>query len=187
MGTGRFLPSEPNYWWTSMDPMFAKQYHDIPRAWAVPMIMGTEYLVHWGTTPMDWTSMTIRIETFDDPSLWVHVRFNFTDHREMFEVRRGTLPAGTNSSAVGFVDPTLLPSQAALTPTSPAGASSFDNTTAMEFRTVLTGQVWRFASQGSPLLWWALHMIMSLWRRLGECGATRIPGRLVRFRWTGKA
>jgi len=140
MGTGRFLPSEPNYWWTSMGPVGGAQYHNIPKAWAVPMIMGTEYLVHWGTTPMDWTSMTIRIETFDDPSLWVHVRFNFTDHREMFEVRRGTLPAGTKSSAVGFVDPTLLPSQAALTPTSPAGASSFDNTTAMEFRTVLTGQ-----------------------------------------------
>lgn len=137
----RFLQgaTEPDYWWSSMEPVGGAQYHDVPKAWAVPMIMGTEFLVHWGTTPMDWTSMTLRIETFDDPSLSVLVRYNFTDHREMFQVKRGVMPAGLNPSAAGFVDPTLLPSGGALSPTGLPGVSSFDNTTAMEFKVMLTG------------------------------------------------
>jgi len=139
---GRFLQStlQPDYWWSSMEPVGGAQYHDVPKAWAVPMIMGTEYSVHWGTTPMDWTDMTLRIETFDNPDLWVKVRYNFTDHREMFQVRRGVLPAGTNTSAPNFVDPTLLPSGQSLTPSSPAGASTFDNITNLEFQVMLTSK-----------------------------------------------
>jgi len=135
---GRFLQGTspgPDYWWSSMQPVGGAQYHDVPKAWAVPMIMGTEFLVHWGTTPMDWTTMTLRIETFNDPTLNVLVRFNFTDHREMFQVKRGVLPAGANPS----VDPNLLPSGGALSATGLAGASSFDNVTAMEFKVMLTG------------------------------------------------
>ena len=142
VSSGRFLTdtTEPDYWWSSMEPVGGTQYHNVPKAWAVPMILGTEYLVHWGTTPMDWTYMTLRIDTFDDPSRWVMVRYNFTDHREMFHVNRGVIPSGTNTKAVGYVDPTLLPISTTLAPTDLAGTSNFDNVTSMEFKVMITGK-----------------------------------------------
>lgn len=37
------------------------------------------------------------------------LNLNFTDIRDRFTLKRGTVPAGTDTSAEGYVDPTYSP------------------------------------------------------------------------------
>ena len=57
-------------------------------SWAVPMITGHKYKIHWGTTGLDFEQMQLslsqRWEETDRPIYIVH---NFTDGREAIETR----------------------------------------------------------------------------------------------------
>ncbi|CAG9312591.1 unnamed protein product [Blepharisma stoltei] len=87
------------------------QKKDPLKGWGIPVVTGYNYTLFWGRGyPLDFTQMDIRIEQFDydEADKWVIISMNFTDHREMFNLTRGTLPSSVNTSASGFVDPTKM-------------------------------------------------------------------------------
>mmetsp|Transcript_8382 Transcript_8382/g.16636 ORF Transcript_8382/g.16636 Transcript_8382/m.16636 type:complete len:1637 (+) Transcript_8382:5150-10060(+) len=137
----RFLTTdEPDYLWSSIDMQRGGQYKNPSLAWGVPFILGYEYNVHFGNTPADWDSHKISIDQFEAEDEWVQLNLNFTDHREHFQVNRGTVPAGTDTTAADYVDPTLIPlSTTELTSTMDSGSARFDNVTKMEFEIMLNG------------------------------------------------
>jgi hypothetical protein len=132
--TRRFLVDEPDYLWSSIEMQKGGQYKSPGLAWNVPVVLGYEYSIHWGDVPMDWTQLKIGIDSFEATDEWVHLHLNFTDQRQHFNVRRGTVPSGTDTSAADYVDPTIIPlSETALTSTMVGGTARFDNVTNMEF------------------------------------------------------
>jgi hypothetical protein len=134
----RFLTTEPDYLWSSIEMQRGGQYKSPSLAWNVPFVLGYEYSIHWGDVPMDWTQFKIGIDSFEADDEWVHLHLNFTDHREHFNVKRGSVPSGTDTSAADYVDPTIIPlSETALTSTMVGGTARFDNVTNMEFEVMV--------------------------------------------------
>ena len=117
-----------------------KNHHDPNKAWNVPFVTGHTYSVHWGNSPVDWVSFNIEQDTFEADE-WVHLKLNFTDHRENFSVSRGFLPAGTVTTAVGFVDPRLATDKKAdLAPSDPSGTYTWNNNSGTEaFEMIVNG------------------------------------------------
>lgn len=64
------------------------QNHDVGSSWAIPVIMGQKYEVKWNDG-IDWSSMTMRTWNWEADD-WVHLAFDFIEHRDMFEVYRGS-------------------------------------------------------------------------------------------------
>jgi hypothetical protein len=90
--------------WSGIDMQKGGKNHGNPlRAWNVPFVTGYKYRIHWGSSPVDWLGFKIEQSLFEG-SEWVHLNFNFTDHRENFLVSRGVLPAGVKTSDPGFID-----------------------------------------------------------------------------------
>lgn len=120
--------------WEELSMVRACQKKFPIKSWAVPVVTGYNYTVFWGRgNPLDWTSMTVEIDQFQ-PGDSVILNFNFTDHREMFNVTRGKIPADIDTKAVDFVDPTKMPRVNELNRVSDvAGTYWFDNST--EIRT----------------------------------------------------
>lgn len=113
--------------WSSLTMEKGGKNHNI--AWNVPFLTGYTYAVFWDHTPLDWTSLSIELDTFDGPE-WVILQLNFTDHREFFSASRGVVAAGTVTTAPGYTDPTILLNKGApLASSDPCGTFIFDNVT----------------------------------------------------------
>jgi hypothetical protein len=111
----------------------------ISSTWAVPFVMGFKYNITWGLG-IDWEKFNI--QTFDFAAGdWAHLVFPFVDHREHFTVNRGSIPAGTDTTAVGFVDPTLATNRgtAQLASSDSYGTYRFDNVTTKVFELMVNG------------------------------------------------
>jgi len=117
-----------------------KNHHDPAKSWNVPFVTGYEYQVFWGNSPIDWMTLNIEQDLFDGPE-WVHLKLNFTDHRENFVVSRGVLPAGVSTSDPGFVDTRLASFKSTgLLGTHPSGTYTWNNASGTEmFEMIVNG------------------------------------------------
>lgn len=113
--------------WSSI-PMQLGGKHKFPnKVWGLSFVTGYKYQVHWGHTPIDWTRLKMEQNTFEGPE-WVHLVFNFTDHRENFIASRGIIPSSLDPSSADFVDPrTLLYKSTSIDPTDPSGTYTWSN------------------------------------------------------------
>lgn len=60
---------------------------DVPSSWAMPFASGHYYNVHW-KLGIDFTHLTISPSNYWDTNDGVVLRFNYSDHRELFQIRR---------------------------------------------------------------------------------------------------
>lgn len=125
--------------WTSLPMQQGGKLKSPLKAWGVPFVTGYKYQVHWGHTPIDWTKLKMEQTTFDGPE-WVHLLFNFTDHRENFIAKRGVLPVDADPKAADFVDPRdLLYKDTEILPTDPSGTYTWDNVSTRAFEIMING------------------------------------------------
>ena len=126
--------------WTSISMQKGGKNKSPTLAWNIPFVTGYKYSVHWSTTPVDWLTLNIEQNQFTSTE-YVHLSLNFTDHRENFTATRGTLPAGTVTTAANFVDPRiLLYKNSPLLPTDPSGTYTWNNDTTKTFEIMINGK-----------------------------------------------
>jgi len=76
--------------WSELEMTKNQQHHDRAKTWAVPFIMHAKYEIQWGGG-IDWTRLKMETAYFEQTD-WIHLMFKFIEHREMYEVFRGSEP-----------------------------------------------------------------------------------------------
>lgn len=61
---------------------------DPPRAWAIPIVLGHNYNIHWSNVEINWKDITLipSIYNYVYEDAPIELRFNYTAERELFEV-----------------------------------------------------------------------------------------------------